>query len=235
MKFFWIVLFTIISNSVVFAQEVETRQANILVSINESAGKSGNSITSAWVADGQWFYPGKSLTAEFTINSNYAKSDSGETDRLKTSTRFVDIRNDTYWKPVLLIQTEGDHFGRDSLQMILAAGIHHQLKKSQNCFIEFTGGASKDLTTGEPWTGDIGMEFGYETTFDKWHFRTGPKGQMGAWGSARIRGDRFRFSWDFSLDYSLNKKVSLGYRLWLGNTLPDARRTQWLGININLK
>ena len=92
------------------------------------------------------------------------------------------------------------------------------------------------MQTSDPWVGDIGAQFGFEKQIgDKWKVSTGPKGEFGAIGEIRRTRDRVRYSWDVAVDYQAMKKLGVGYRLWYGNTVPDARRTQWFGVTLNAK
>lgn len=213
----------------------ETKKLQALLSATETKGEGGGSWTLSWNFDGQWQTPMAGRNLNVTVDSDYSKSDTAKLDRLRTGFRLLDreygkqIRK---WHPVYLIQTEGDH-SLDSIHTLGAAGYR---QKRRYGFVELTAGASKDVTTGESWVGDIGAEVGYERNLGpKWKFRTGPTGEYGALGSVRLRDDRFRYSWDVSLDYQASKKLGLGYRMWYGNTVPGSRRTQWIGLTYKLK
>ncbi len=213
----------------------ETKKLRALLSASETKGKGDTNWTVKWNLGGQWETPqwGKKLTLK--LDSDYSKSDTAKLDRLRTGFRLLDsdygkIRR--AWYPVYLLQTEGDH-GLDSVHTLIAGGFRQQRKYG---FLECTMGASKDIQTGESWVGDIGVEFGFEKQLGpKWRFSTGPKGEYGALGSVRYRDDRFRYSWDASLDYQASERLGVGYRLWYGNTVPNSDRTQWIGITYKYK
>lgn len=206
-------------------------KANLLVSISENKTDTASNLTVAWAFSGHWKDVGKHYTFDITANSDYTKSPGSHLDRLQTSWRLIS-NNTKGLKPVALLQTEGDHFAHTSLNSLFALGIRQDLKTG---FIELTFGASKDLRTNQSWNGDTGIEFAYEKNFGRLHFRSGPKYEIGTIGSARFRQDRFRYSWDTNLGYQLGPKLSLNYRLWVGNTIPGARRSQWLGLGITFK
>lgn len=174
-------------------------------------------------------------TLQFSLDSDYSRSDSAKLDRLRTGTRLLDKEYGKVlrkWSPVYLIQTEGDH-SLDSVHTLVAAGFR---QKRRYGFFEATAGASKDIQTGESWVGDIGFEVGFEKQIgSKWKVRTGPKGEYGALGSVRLRDDRFRYSWDVNVDYRASERLGYGYRLWYGNTVPNSDRTQWIGLTYKLK
>lgn len=67
-------------------------------------------------------------TLQFTLDSDYSKSDSAKLDRLRTGARLLDkdygkvLRK---WSAVYLIQTEGDH-SLDSVHTLVAAGFRQK-------------------------------------------------------------------------------------------------------------
>jgi len=217
------------------AWAVETKQAKAVFSAIETKGDGGSDWTLSWNFDGEWLVPGKARSLAITVDSDYSKSDTAKLDHLRTGFRTLgsDYGNVMRrWYPVFLIQTEGDH-GLDSIHTLVAAGYRQQRRYG---FLELTGGMSKDIRLAEGWVGDIGAQIGYERQLgSKWKFSTGPKGEFGALGEVRLRRDRFRYSWDVALDYQATEKLGLGYRLWYGNTVPNSRRTQWIGLSYSFK
>lgn len=212
-----------------------TNKFQILLSATETKGGGDTNTTLSWSLDGGWDREMWDRTLQFTLDSDYSKSDSAKLDRLRTGTRLLDkdygkvLRE---WSPVYLIQTEGDH-SLDSVHTLVAAGFR---QKRRYGFLEATAGVSKDIQTSESWVGDIGFEVGLEKQIgSKWKVRTGPKGEYGALGSVRLRDDRFRYSWDVNVDYQASERLGVGYRLWYGNTVPNSDRTQWIGLTYRLK
>ena len=215
--------------------KLETKKFRALLSANETKGDGGSVWTVTWNLDAQWHKPGKKRALAITVDSDFSKTRDSKLDRLRLGFRWLDsdygkvLRK---WYPVFLVQTEGDH-GGDSIHTLLAAGYR---QKRRYAFVELTAGFSKDIRNDdEEWVGDIGTQFGYERQFGRWKLSTGPKGEFGAVGDVRARGGRLRWSWDVALDYRATKKLGLGYRLWHGNTVPNARRTQWIGVTYTLK
>lgn len=213
----------------------DTQKLRALLSANNTKGQGGSDWTVAWSLDGQWKKRGRAMDLNLTLDSDYSKSDTAKLDRLRTGWRFLSSQygKQTYkWYPVYLLQTEGDHTG-DSIHTLGAFG--YRQKRSYG-FFELTAGASKNLRGHDQWVGDIGFQLGYQRKLgSRWTFRTGPKGEVGALGDVRVRGDRLRYSWDVQLDYAASDKMSIGYRLWSGNTVPNSRRTQWLGLSYKWK
>jgi hypothetical protein len=215
--------------------EVQTKQIRILVSANETKGTNEANWTYAWALDGKWFRPGTDASVEVTLDSDYAHSDHSRVDRLRSAWRAISPqygKEPGHWYPVVLVQTEGDH-SFESLHTLVAAGFRQQQRYG---FLEFTAGASKDVRTAESWVGDIGLAFAFSRKFnERWKISSGPKADYGAIGEVRSRDDRLRYSWDVNVNYQMTDKVGLGYRLWYGNTVPNSRRTQWVGLTLALK
>ena len=213
----------------------QTNKLQALLSASETKGGGDTSTTLSWSLDGDWSRGMWERTLQFTLDSDYSKSDSAKLDRLRTGTRLLEKDYGAvlrHWYPVYLIQTEGDH-SLDSVHTLLAAGMR---QKRRYGFFEVTFGASKDIQTGESWMGDLGFEVGFSKKIgDKWTVSTGPKGEYGALGSMRLRDDRMRYSWDVNVDYAASERLGIGYRLWYGNTVPNSDRTQWLGITYKIK
>jgi hypothetical protein len=213
----------------------DTNRLNILLSATETKGGGDTNTTVSWNLSGNWDRTLWSKILEFSLDSDYSKSENAKLDRLRTGSRLLDGdygKKLRHWYPVLLLQTEGNH-GMDSINTLFAAGMR---QKRRYGYFEATLGVSKDVRTAEPWVGDIGVEFGYERKFgDRWTVKTGPKGEYGAIGSVRLRDDRFRYSWDVNVDYKASDHLGIGYRLWYGNTVPDSDRTQYIGLSYTLK
>jgi hypothetical protein len=215
--------------------ETETKKFRILISANETKGETSEKLTYAWSLDGQWHQVGERIGLETTLDSDYSRSDDTEVDRLRTAFRFISPEYGKQlhkWYPIFLAQTEGDH-DFDSVHTLLAFGYR---QKQRHGYLEFSAGASKDIRTGESWLGDVGMAFQYERKIsERLTVSTGPKAEYGAVGEVRLRKDRLRYSWDVNIDYELGERIGLGYRLWYGNTVPNSRRTQWLGVTYEMK
>ncbi|MGD8239737.1 MAG: hypothetical protein PVH68_14350 [Armatimonadota bacterium] len=215
--------------------DLSTQKLNALLSASETKSDDSSAWTVAWNLDGQWIKPGKHRSLTITTDSDFSKSGSRKLDRLRLAFRSLDAdygKVPRKWYSVYLGQTEGGH-DFDSIHTLLAAGYRQKRKYG---FIELTAGFSKDIRkSGEDWVGDVGGQFGYERELGRWKFRTGPKGEFGTVGDVRVRGDRLRWSWDLAVDYRATKKLGVGYRLWQGNTVPNATRTQWIGITYNAK
>ena len=228
-------LLTLLTGTVVMA-DVETKELGIVLSASERSGGGDSDWTLSWNMDGQFETPALGRELNLTLDSDYSRGANAKLDRLKTVWRLLpeghEEKAKRKWYPVYLLQTEGDH-GIDSLYTTLAAGVRQQRRYG---FVEATAGASRDVRLGNPWVGDVGIQLGYERQIgSKWHVSTGPTGEVGAIGEIRRAGDRFRYSWDVAVDYQATEKLGLGYRLWYGNTVPDSRRTQWVGVTFKAK
>ncbi len=230
-----ILTLTVLLTTLAAHADLRTQKLSALLSATETKSDDGGAWTVAWNLDGEWLKPGKRKALTITADSDYSRSESKKLDRLRLGFRWLDgdygevLRK---WHPVYLVQTEGDH-GGDSIHTLVAAGYR---QKRRHGFIELTAGFSKDVrSSAQEWVGDIGTQFGYERELGKWKISTGPKGEMGAIGDVRLRGDRLRWSWDAAVDYRATEALGLGYRLWYGNTVPNARRTQWIGLTYTHK
>jgi hypothetical protein len=222
-----------IASSPAAAAGFETKKLGVLISANERRGETSE-WTYAWALDGQWERKGQQHVVAIALDSDYGRSDTSTTDRLLTSLRLIGNRDikTSRWRPVMLAQTEGDHSFESAL-LLLALGVRQDYRYG---FIEFTGGASRDIGGADDWSGDVGLAFAYARNLsERWKVRTGPKAQYGTLGELRLRDDRLRYSWDLNLDYQIHEKCSLGYRLWVGNTVPGTERTQWVGVNFKVK
>jgi hypothetical protein len=225
------VLFGTLTASRVHATNCETRKFKVLLSASEARSEDEGVWTYAWAMDAE-FQRG---ILNFTMDSDYSKTEDVRLDRLKTAFRFMDKNygKDRYrWYPLVLIQTEGDHDG-DSIHTLTSTGVRQQRRYG---YIEVTGGASKDMKTSDPWVGDIGCQVMYDRQLGpKWRFKTGPRTEVGILGNVRLRPDQVRYSWDAALDYQMTNNFGIGYQLWVGNTVPGSERTQWLGVTFQKK
>ncbi|OPZ82762.1 MAG: hypothetical protein BWY76_02614 [bacterium ADurb.Bin429] len=216
-------------------QALETKKLRVLLSTNETVSETDSTRTVNWALAGQWQRIGPSVQMTINLDSDYARSDKTTLDRLRTGWRFMHPDNNKVtgrWYPVVLVQTEGDH-SLDSVFTLAAVGVR---RKFSYGFIEFTGGASKDIRTAERFAGDMGMAFGVEYPLGKrWKVSSGPKADYAALGDVRLREDRLRYSLDLNVNYKANDRLGVGYRIWVGNTVPNARRTQWLGLTYTVK
>lgn len=212
------------------ARALEPVKINAVLSATETKGRGATSRTLTWSMDGEWREVTRSRQMVLRLNSDYSRSENARLDRLRTSFRRLhrDYGKQVHkWYPVYLVQTEGDH-GFDGLHTLAAAGFR---QRREYGYVEITAGASRDIRGDDEWMGDIGFEFGYERDLgNNWSVRTGPKGELGALGSARLRDDRLRYSWDVNINYQATETLGFGYRLWAGNTVRDSDRTQWVGI-----
>lgn len=217
------------------AWALDRKKCDVLMSATETKGDGGGSWTLAWSFDGAWAQSWSRKSLGITVDSDYSKSDTAKLDRLRLGFRLLGSdygKIARKWYPVYLVQTEGDH-GFDSMHTLGAAGYR---QKRRHGFVELTAGVSKDIRESESWVGDIGAQVGYERKLGpKWSFRTGPEAEFGAVGDVRLREDRLRYSWDVAIDYRASERLGFGYRLWYGNTVPNSRRTQWIGVTYKMK
>lgn len=217
------------------AADWEIDNLRVLTSLHEIQSETESQWSFSWNLDGEFRWPAGSKALSLTLDSDYSKGDRAKLDRLRTAWRWMEAgysQGAPRWYPVYLLQTEGDH-GANSLHLLNAFGFRLPYRYG---FLELTAGLSKDVRTSEEWIGDIGVLLSYERKIgDRWTFRAGPEVDIGALGDVRLRGGRVRYSWDAAVDYQASERLGLGYRLWYGNTVPDSKRTQWLGITFKLK
>jgi hypothetical protein len=218
------------------SEGLHARKLRVLMSANE-AKTTQSSWTYRWALDAEWERkpPKNGMGIEIGLKSEYARDQDRETaDRLRASMRMVHngYGKDAWdWRPVLLVQTEGDHSGE---QISTLAAVGYRLKFTSGYF-EVTTGVSKDLRTAGAWIGDTGIESSYERRInDKLKIRTGPRAGVATVGAVRLRDDQVRYSWDTSIDYQIDKTVGIGYRLSQNNTT-QTKRTQMLGLTFNIK
>lgn len=211
------------------------RELNALLSASQTRGDDEDSTTLTWHLDGTLERPAGRRLTQFGLVSDYATSESSEVDRLQTSLRLLAPDYGAVkrrWYPVYLAQTEGDH-GLEQIRALLGAGYRQERRYG---FTEVTLGASKDIQSSESWKGNLGVQASYRRKLGaRWTLATGPKGEVDALGAVGISGDRFRYSWDVSLDYSVSDRLGIGYRAWVGNTVPGSDLTQWIGITYHAK
>ncbi len=219
----------------VHSTSVETKKLNMFICMNEAKGDARDDLTVAGSLDGQWKYPFTKSYLETCIKSEYSVGATARVDHLRTDWRLFANgygKDVTRWYPLLIVQTEGDH-SLNNVNTLLGFGYRRQ---HPHGYLEFSGGFSKDVQHAGPWIGDIGMELAYEQKFcDHWKLKTGPKAGLGALGQIRLNEQAYRYSWDFALDYEINKEFGIGYHLWVGNTVPNSQRTQWLGVTYTRK
>ena len=208
----------------------QTDDLKATVSLISKASDQGACSDYAWSLDGAWSDRWGAHDVTLTVDSDYSRGDdSPKYDRLKTWWRYsLKDQPATKWTPLVLVSTEGDHRA-DQLQTVAALGLR---KSNPHGFVELSLGASKDVRTADPWTGDLGLTVGYERRFGNLGWSLKPQGAFGALGEARLRPDRFLYTMDTSLDYRLTNKMALSYRLQWGNTLADAQRMQFLGLTL---
>ncbi len=214
----------------VMARGIETTKLCVLLNTMETATESESAWTRTWALDGGWRRRGERVTLDIIVDSDYSRSDASKLDRLRTAYRFQSTHHGEEtgrWYPMMLVQTEGNH----SFSSIYTLAAYGMRRENSLGFLEATAGASKDLRTAEKWVGNVGFTLGYERKLgDRWKLHAGPKAEYGAFGDLRLAGDRLRYSLDGALDYQMTKKCGIGYRIWLGNTVPNSRRTQFFGL-----
>jgi len=200
----------------------ETTKLRIMLSALESTQKEVTTFNYSWALTGQWKFD----NVLFDLNSDYSKNgDSVSLDRLQTTTRILGSKKDLC--PLILIQTKGEH-NLNSVDTLISVGYRKQFKSG---FLEITTGIFKDLRTDDAWVGDTGINFGITKTFGRLHIQAGPKATWDALGTARIRDNRFRYTLDFNANYTLTKKLGIGYKYYYDNK----SQTQWIGITYTIK
>jgi len=215
--------------SAVGADDWTQDKFEIGLSIAENQGDAGTSRNYSWNFDGIWtrHHPGRLFS--ITVDSDYSKADDGgsKVDRLKTWLRRIyQHRPATQWNPLITISTEGDH-GCDTVLTLVAGGIRKEFARG---FIEFTGGASKDVRSPECWAADIGTLLSYRRQWGRMGLTVNPETSYGMLGEFRVRRKRLRYTFDVSLDYSLGGKLAATYRLHRNNFTGTSQRHQYLGL-----
>lgn len=212
------------------AAAIETEKINFLANVAEDrvAGESEYDFSAA--LDAVWAEQMERARWEFTLSSDYDRSMSGEDeyDRLKTWVRYlIQQRPRDQWNPLIAISTEGDH-DLDKVNTLVAAGFRRYFGGG---FIEITGGASKDIQTGDDWVGDIGALVSIEEEFGRFTWTVNPEVNYGLLGEVRFRENRTLYTFSSGLKYRLSNGLGIAYRLQLNNTQGDDRRHQFLGVS----
>ena len=196
------------------------------------AGESEYDFTAA--LNGVWADEWERARLELTLVSDYDRSLTGEEeyDRLKTWVRYLFREHpQEEWNPLIAVSTEGDH-DFDQIRTLIALGLR---KHFGDGFIEFTGGASKDLNTGDDWVGDVGALVQFERHWDRLTWTVTPQVNYGLLGEVRFRENRTLYSFTSGLSYRLSGRLGIAYRLQLNNTQGDDRRHQFLGISYSYR
>lgn len=198
------------------------------LSLTEKASDSGDSTDYAWSFSGAWSDTWGSSVASLTTQSDFSRaSDGSEYDRLKTWWRYtLKAPSPGHWTPLVMVSTEGPH----SCEQLYTLGAFALRRDFTGGFLELSAGASKDVRTADQWTGDIGALVNFSRRWGKLGWSLRPQGNMGALGEARLRGDRFLYTIDTTLDYRLSSNFCLTYRLQQGNTLVDAHHIEFVGL-----
>ena len=198
-------------------------------SIDERASEGQRSRDYSWNFDGVWAGHSQKKLLSITVDSDYSKVRGGtaKLDRLKTWLRHIyRDRPPEKWNPVISLSAEGDH-GLDTLLTLVAGGMRKEFGRG---FVELTGGASKDVRTGESWAGDVGVLFEYHRKWGRMGLTVTPVTSYGMLGEFRLRRDRLRYTYDVGLDYELGQKLGVTYRIHRNNTTGPSQRHQYLGL-----
>lgn len=206
----------------------KTDNLRATLSLTERSSDRGDSTDYAWAFGGSWSDLWGPHLASLTVQSDYSHSSNGsEYDRLKTWWRYtLKTPRPGRWTPLLVISTEGPH----DCQQLQTLGAFAMRRAFTGGFLELSAGASKDVRTAEAWTGDLGALISFNRRWGKFGWSVRPQGNLGALGEARLRSDRFLYTLDTTLDYSLSSNFGVTYRLQAGNTLVDAHHIEFLGL-----
>ena len=210
--------------------EWETERLDIAASLREDHRNGESETDWAMSVDGVLARDAGGNRWEFTVDSDYDRSISGDTEfnRLKTWTRYLlQNRPRERWNPLIAVSTEGDH-AFHSVQTLVALGVRKHWKQG---FIELTGGASKDVKTAEEWVGDVGALVQYQKQWGRFTWTMTPQGNLGVLGEVRLRPDRLLYTLDTGLVYDIGTHLGVSYKLQLSNSQGDDQRHQFLGVS----
>ena len=223
----------------IFASEptafaLETEKLNFIANLSEKrvAGSSEYDFTAS--LSGVWARDLERSRWELTLMSDYdrALTADEEYDRLKTWFRYLMAeRAKTQWNPLIAVSTEGDH-GLDQVHTLVALGVRRHFNGG---FVEFTGGASKDLRTAENWMGDVGALISLQQDYGRFTWTVNPEVNYGLLGEVRFRDNRTIYAFSSALKYHVSDGMGIAYRLQLNNSQGDDRRHQFLGVSYSYR
>lgn len=212
------------------AWAVRTEKLNVVANLTEERVQNESEYDLSAAVEGVWAQDQPGVRWEFTLNSDYDRSLTAEEeyDRLKMWLRYlIQQRPKTKWNPLIVISTEGDHdFGK--VNTLVAAGYRKHFEWG---FVELTGGASKDIQTGDDWVGDVGGLVQVERGFGRFTWTVNPEVSYGLLGEVRFRENRTIYSLSSGLRYDVGRGLGAAYRLRLNNSQGDDRRHQFLGVS----
>ncbi len=209
---------------------LETERLSIVVNVTEERVQSESEYDFSASLEGVWGEDQQDARWELTVSSDYDRSLTAEEeyDLLKTWVRYlIRQRPREKWNPLIAISTEGDH-DFDKVNTLVAAGFRKYFGEG---FVEITGGASKDIQTGDDWVGDIGALVRLEKDFGRLTWTVNPSVNYGLLGEVRFRENRTIYTFSSGLNYELSKDMGIAYRLRLNNSQGDDRRHQFLGVS----
>ena len=229
MTFFGVAVVCLLTAANARAEDWTQDKFEISASISENESAGGSSRDYSWSFDGLWARHGQDRLFSITVDSDYSRQDTAGTkvDRLKTwFRRIYQDRPATEWNPVITLSTEGDH-SFDRVLTLLAGGMRREFSGG---FVEFTGGASKDVRSSEGWAADVGALFQYHRDWKRLGLSINPETSYDVLGEFRVRRKRLRYTFDVSLDYTLTGKLGITYRLHRNNFTGSSQRRQYLGL-----
>ncbi|MGC9319349.1 MAG: hypothetical protein ACP5KN_15055 [Armatimonadota bacterium] len=212
------------------AWAVQTEKLNVVANLTEERVQNESEYDLSTSVEGVWAQQETGVRWEFTLNSDYDRSLTAEDeyDRLKMWLRYlIQQRAKTEWNPLIMVSTEGDH-DFDKVNTLVAAGYRKYFDWG---FVELTGGASKDIQTGDDWVGDVGGLVQVEKGFGRFTWTVNPEVSYGLLGEVRFRENRTIYSLSTGLSYDIGRGLGAAYRLRLNNSKGDDRRHQFLGVS----
>ncbi len=223
-----VALLTLLGTHAAFA--LATEKLKVIANLTEDQVGGESEYDFAASLDAVWGTEEENARWEITLNSDYDRSitDKDEYDRLNTWFRYLfKERADTKWNPLIAVSTDGDH-DLNQVKTLVALGWR---KHFDGGYLEFTGGASKDIRTAEDWMGDVGALVRLEQDFGRFTWTVNPELNYGVLGEVRVRDNRTLYSLSSGLAYEIADGVGLAYRLQLNNTQQEDRRHQFLGFS----
>lgn len=209
---------------------LQTEKLKFIANLTEDRVGGESEYDFAASLDAVWGTEHEDSRWEITLNSDFDRSISSEDeyDRLNTWFRYLfKEREVEKWNPLIAISTDGDH-DLNQVKTLVALGWR---KHFDSGFVELTGGASKDIRTGETWMGDVGALVKLEQEFGRFTWTVNPEVNYGVLGEVRFRDNRTLYSFSSGLSYEIADGVGLAYRLQLNNTQQEDRRHQFLGFS----
>lgn len=223
-----------IIGSAVTAMALDTERLDFTANLNEKrvAGESEYDFKAS--LHGVWARDLERSRWEITAMSDYDRALTAEEeyDRLKTWFRYLlTEREKTQWNPLVSVSTEGDH-SLDQVHTLVAIGMRRHFDGG---FVEITGGASKDIRTGDDWMGDIGALVSLRQDFGRFTWTVNPELNYGLLGEVRFRDNRTLYTFSSGLRYNITDDLGIAYRLQLNNSQGDDRRHQFLGVSYSYR